>query len=182
MTRSKIVFFTVCVIVVCLAAIGISTALAQETARENFLMLIGTVIDNEDEFVGLAIVDNTATIYICDGRADENSVSVAEWFIGEVENNIIDITALSGNRVEIAVAGDVANGRFTFTDGTTKTFVLNIAEGVSGLYRSEFELFGVEYVGGWLVLPDGTTRGAVRNSETGDLEPATLASFQQIGE
>lgn len=164
----------------CIGGATASSLLAQEEASEDFTMLVGTVTGIPDEFVGLAIVGDTATVYICDGRPADGTVSIAEWFIGTVENNLIDITAISGNRVQITLDGNTAAGQFTFTYGDVKAFELAAAEGNSGLYRSEFALGDLEYVGGWLVLPDGSVRGAVRDMQSGDLVPATLSQFEQI--
>jgi hypothetical protein len=162
-------------VLVVLVALSLSgVGYAQESAEEAQYLYIGTVTDVPDEFVGLAVIGDEVTFYICDGQADKGTVSIAEWFVGSVTEGLIDITAASGNRVEITIDGETATGKLTFTDGTVKEFVMTLAEGEAGLYRSDFKMGALEYIGGWLVLADGTTRGAVFVKSTGDLFPATF--------
>jgi hypothetical protein len=181
MRLSKVVGLLVSIWVIVVTAFTASGVMAQDTANAEFRQFLGTITGNEDIFVGVAIVGEDVTIYICDGQADKGMVSIAEWFIGKVANNAIDITEGSGNRVEVTIDGDTATGKFTFTDGTVLEFVAAIPEGFTGLFRSDFSLGSLEYIGGWLVLPDGSTRGAIFVKSTGDLFPATLDRFELVG-
>jgi hypothetical protein len=162
-------------VVISLFVLTVSAQDAAET-EATAILYIGTVTGIEDEFVGLALDGENATIYICDGQADKGTVSIAQWFVGTVADNAIDITADNGNRVEAVVdaESETASGKFTFADGSTKDFVLSLAEGEASLYRSDFTLNDSEFVGGWLILADGTVRGAVFEKETQELAPATF--------
>jgi hypothetical protein len=140
----------------------------------------GHVTGIEDEFVAVGIGGDSATIYICDGNIETGTVTIAEWFSGPVSGNKIDVTSAGGHRVEVTIEDTSATGKFTFKDGTVKEFELELLDGSSGLYRSEFTLRDIDFVAGWLVLPDGSVRGAVRDLETGDLDPATFLDFNQI--
>lgn len=170
--------FRLFVCLVVLFAVGMSayTIIAQAPTTDA-VMYIGRVTGFEDEFVGLAVEGDNAVVYLCDGQADKGTVSVAEWFVGS-SGEIVDITAQSGNKVDVQVANTTAVGKFTFTDGTEKSFSLElVTDGNSGLLRSEFSIGEKAFIAGWLVLPDGSVRGAVFDSETGDLSPASLVSF-----
>ena len=162
-------------IVILLLVLSLPMAvLAQDAEEDSAILFIGTVTGTPDEFVGLAVDGENVTFYICDGRPEENLVSIAQWFVGTLAGDTIDITAANGNRVQIIVTVDAAIGTLTFTDGTTKEFVMTLAEDEAALYRSDFAFGEVEYVGGWLVLADGTVRGAVFQKGTEELVPATL--------
>ncbi|MBX3084473.1 MAG: hypothetical protein KF716_22740 [Anaerolineae bacterium] len=159
------------------------TVLAQDINPPPIKLYVGTITDNADLFVGITIFDGRATIYICDGQADKGTVSTAEWFIGAVKDSAIDVTAPSGNSVHVDLTDTDAIGQFTFKDGTIKKFDLKRGDGQAGLFRSEFTLADVSYVGGWLTLPDGTVRGAIRRvgdgtSNTSILSPASFAAFR----
>jgi hypothetical protein len=138
----------------------------------------GKVIGSEDEFVGIGLEGDAATVYICDGLADKGTVSIAEWFIGKLENGTIDVTASSGNRVLLKVNEATAEGQFTFKNGTIKKFVLQLIEGGGGLFRSEFTFAKIKYVGGWLIF-EGKVRGAVLNTSTNELVAATFVDFSE---
>jgi hypothetical protein len=147
---------------------------AQDDQEETTILWIGTVTDAPDEFVGLAIDGDTATLYICDGRPEDGTVSIAEWFMGTVTDKAFDVTTAKGNRVEVTLGDDTATGHFTFKDGTTKEFTLALADGDAALYRSEFAFGEDEFIGGWLVLSDGSIRGAVLKKGSVELVPASL--------
>jgi hypothetical protein len=176
MRFTKVIGIALSIVVICIAAFMVVTVNAQDSsnADEPVTLFIGTVTDFEDEFVGLAIDGENVTIYICDGQADKGTISIGQWFIGIVADNAIDITAANGNRVEVTLDEETATGKFTFTDGTVKEFVLRLAEGGAALYRSEFAFGEDEYVGGWLVLEDGSVRGSVFNKQTAVLVPASF--------
>ena len=147
------------------------------TASEGLVTFGGHVTGSDNEFVAVGIGEDSATIYICDGQADKGTVTIAEWFSGPVVDNRIDITSEAGHRVEVSISGDAASGKFTFADGTVKEFELELLEGRSALYRSEFAFGDIRFVSGWLVLPDGSVRGATRNLVSGELTPATFINF-----
>lgn len=168
-------FFRKMLVLVMLAVLSIPVmGYAQNSGEESLVLFIGTVTGVPDEFVGLAIEGENVTLYICDGKADEGTVSIAQWFVGTVADNTIDITAPNGNRVQVTLTEDAATGTFTFTDGSTRDFVLALAEGEAALYRSDFAFGDEEFVLGWLVLADGSLRGAGFVKSTGELFPATL--------
>jgi hypothetical protein len=163
------------------ALFGIWTVNAQEAEEVAPILYIGTVTGIEDEFVGIAIDGEDAIIYICDGQPEEGTVSIAQWFIGTVADNTIAITAANGNSVAATISEDGAAGQFTFADGSTKDFVLILAEDEAALYRSEFTAGDTNFIGGWLVLADGSVRGAFVTivDQLVTLSPATLVSYKR---
>jgi hypothetical protein len=150
-------------------------ALAQDLRPPPIKLYVGTITGNDDEFVGITIFDGRATIYICDGQAEKGTVNKAEWFLGPVVDSIVDVIAPTGNSVHVELTDTAATGQFTFEDGVIKKFVLARGDGSAGLYRTEFTLADVTYVGGWLTTADGDVRGAVRNGSDGSLVPATFS-------
>ncbi len=153
---------------------------ATEEAPEGWIVYAGHVTDIEDEFVAIGLAGDSVTVYICDGRADEGTVTIAEWFFGTIEDGVVDLTSSAGHRVEATVGETTAEGQFTMADGTIKAFELELTEGQGGLFRSEFAFGDDEFVAGWLVFANGEVRGAVRNIETGKLTPASFVG-QNVG-
>jgi hypothetical protein len=174
MRFKKLLGLLVSLLLIVTAALAIFTVTAQDEAEEEPTLFIGTVTDNENEFVAVAIDGENVTVYICDGNSDEDTVSIAQWFIGTVEDSAIAITAANGNSVAAAIAEDSVTGQFTFTDGTTKDFVLAPSEGDAAFFRSEFALDDEDYVAGWIILPDGSVRGANLRTSTGTLSPSKI--------
>ncbi len=176
-------FFKRLFFVALLVILGIAVvSYAQDEEEAEFILFVGTVDELHDEFVGLAVQGEDVIIYICDGQPDEGTVGIAQWFIGKHTDNAVSITAANGNMVELTIDGETATGTFTFTDGTTKTFVLTLSE-TAQLHRSEFIIGEDKHVGGWIVLEDGSVRGAVftiRADATEILVPATLVSYNSL--
>lgn len=126
---------------------------------------VGTIEGEPDVFVGVGLVGEEATVYICDGQADKDTVSVAEWFIGPVLRGQVEVLNESGNRAQVNLDETTGNGQFTFADGTIKTFTLERIE-TGGLFRSEFGFGDNLFIGGWIILSDGSVRGAVLQRPT----------------
>jgi hypothetical protein len=150
---------------------------AQADEKSDYRLYVGTVTDKPDEFVGVAVLGKDATIYICDGQPDKGSVRIAEWFIDTVAENKIEKTGKTGNKVEVVLTDASADGHFTFKDGSIKRFNLSRGEETTALYRAEFAFGNQHYVGGWLVLADGSVRGAVLNVEKHKLVPSDIDAY-----
>ena len=152
----------------------------QAAGKPAYSLYIGTVVDKPDEFVGIAVFGDDATIYICDGQPDKGTVRIAEWFIGKVVDHKIDKTGKTGNQVLASLAKKSAEGQFKFKDGTVKKFNLRRGEGTTALYRAEFAFGDKHYVGGWLVLADGSVRGAVLSVEDQVLVPSSISAYSAL--
>ena len=159
------------------ALLAVPALAAQAVEKSDYRLYVGTVADKPDEFVGVAVLGQDATIYICDGQPDKGHVRIAEWFIGKVADNKIEQTGKTGNKVEVALTDASAEGHFTFKDGLIKSFTLAKGEETTALYRAEFAFGNQHYAGGWLVLPDGSVRGAVLQVEKHKLVPAGLDAY-----
>ncbi|HEX2623589.1 MAG TPA: hypothetical protein VHL11_25690 [Phototrophicaceae bacterium] len=161
---------------VALSVLLVGVIQAQDEEADEPVLLIGTITNETDLFVGLSIDGEDATLYICDGQADKGTISIGQWFVGKVVDGAIAVTAANGNQVEVTLneEEETASGKFTFTDGTIKEFVLTLAEDEAALLRSEFAFGDHKYIGGWLVLANGDIRGSVFEVDTETLVPATL--------
>jgi len=156
-------------------ALGVRAALPQGQS-----LYVGTVADRPDEFVGIAISGDDATIYICDGQPDKGKVHIAEWFIGKVADDKIEKAGKTGNKVQVALTDTSAEGQFTFKDGSIKKFNLTRGEETTALYRAEFAYGDHHFVGGWLVLADGSVRGAVLSVEDHALVPSSISAYNPL--
>ncbi|MBI5929431.1 MAG: hypothetical protein HY862_08990 [Chloroflexi bacterium] len=174
--------FIITLLVVLLGGLNPYMAQAKPSRAETAVTYVGTITGEADVFVGVGLVGEEATIYICDGQADKNTVSVAEWFIGPISRGQIEILNESNNRAQATLNGKTGEGQFTFADGSVKAFTVTLVEGeASGLFRSEFGFGANQFIGGWIILPDGSVRGAVLQRATPDtpaiLTPATFIDF-----
>lgn len=182
MRSKKLLGLVVIFMLVLTALLGILTTNAQEATEPVPVLFIGTVTGIENEFVGVAVEGDHVIVYICDGQPEDGTVSIAQWFMGAIADNAVSITADNGNSVALSITEEGASGQFTFADGSTKDFELILAEEEAALYRSEFEVGGTKFVGGWLVLADGSVRGAFLINNLVDpvvLVPAPLVSYKR---
>ncbi len=182
------VALTLLIAIVMLVGASVAThrAHAQPSQEEVIAVtFVGTIEGEPDVFVGVGLVGEEATIYICDGQADKNTVSVAEWFIGPVLRGQVEVVNESGNRAQVTLNETTGSGQFTFADGTVKTFTLELValEG-PGLFRSEFSFGENLFIGGWIILSDGSVRGAVFQRPLPNtpaiLVPANFVQFNGI--
>jgi hypothetical protein len=97
-----------------------------------------------------------AAVYVCDGA------ELAGWFSGATRRARLDLSADTGGAVVARITKPKVTGTVTLADGTRLSFRARRAKGDAGLYRAQDTIDGTEYLGGWIVLADGTQRGAVR--------------------
>ena len=102
-----------------------------------------------------------AGVYLCDG-ADQ-----AIWFFGSTTNRTLDLDGDGGATVAARVTKSRVTGTVTLADGTSLDFRAKPAKRPAGIYRAVAADGADLYEGGWIVLPDGTQRGAVLNRTTG---------------
>jgi hypothetical protein len=181
--KERMMFFKKLLMVLLLAALTVpAMGYAQDNGGGESILYVGVITDFPDEFVGVAVDGEEVTIYICDGNAAEGTVSIAQWFTGEIADNAISIAASNGNQVEVTIEDGRAIGKITLADGSERDFSVTLAQGKSALFRSEFTLGEDAYVGGWLVLEDGSVRGAVFKAGTQELVAASFSGGNQLNQ
>jgi len=130
-----------------------------------------TIVAVEGDFLGtvsglnagIAITtDGTnALIYIGDGTPTH--ISVSQWLQTPVANDIIALTSPTNFNVSALLTPETATGTITrASTNQTYTFSANAvtSRGVAGVYQSTENIAGVDYLGGWYVLPTTVTPGA----------------------
>jgi hypothetical protein len=92
--------------------------------------------------------------YLCDG------VDVVAWLTGDVRDGEGTLTD-GDTRVEIeSMAGDV-RGRVVVAGGEPEAFTADEGEGVAGFYQADGQMDDTSHLGRWIVLADGSRRGAL---------------------
>lgn len=105
-------------------------------------------------FVAIVADDHGVLAYLCDGE------TTGTWFAGHGRNgNAIDLQSADGTESLIAdLRSHAAVGWVTY-HGQPLPFALQPARGNAGLYRSEGDVDGVAFLGGWIVLDNGKEIG-----------------------
>jgi hypothetical protein len=137
-------------------------------------------LDGTDAFVSVvAFPDGHVLAYICDGR------TMAEWLRGQIVKTDVAVASGIGGTLLARLEGHRAEGSLQLPDGRVLRFTTALAEAEAGLYHARQTFNGVEYVGGWIVLPDGRQRGAVarRGSvvSSPSLAPGDSVSVTTVG-
>lgn len=124
-------------------------------------------VDGSDAFISIVVHTNgEVTAYVCD------SVTISEWFSGSADGSSLDLTNGNGAHLSADLSADSVQGTFTPAGGSALTFTTSAVTHPAGLYRGEDTVDGVDLVAGWIVLPDGDQRGAVRGG--GLQQPAPI--------
>jgi hypothetical protein len=96
---------------------------------------------------------------MCDGK------SLASWFTGQAdEAGNVSLASADGATLTGRLAQDRLSGTVTLPGGSAHPFRAPAVADPAGLYRQRGEVGGQAAVGGWVVLPDGRQKGAVRTS------------------
>lgn len=120
-------------------------------------------VQGSEAFIALQVADNQVTVFVCDGT--KTSISYWHWFTGPLDSGSVEVTAPDGESLVGQLAGDSFTGSVTLGDKQAHNFTATLASGSAGLVRNDFTIDGVDYVGGWIVLPDGQVRGGMADKK-----------------
>lgn len=119
---------------------------------------VGT-LDGTDAYLAVAVAKSGATAaYLCDGTP-ERAASVSAQLTGRLHDGVLELK--SGPRV--AIAGELEYETLSGTvaiDGDDYTYTVQLADKPAGLYQSVKNVDGEDQRARWVVLPDGSYRGA----------------------
>jgi hypothetical protein len=150
--------------VACAASAGAGTA---KPVTGSFVgRLSGT-----NAFVAVVAGKGRVVAYVCDSKR------LAVWLGGPLRNGRVDLRA-HGLRLGGRLTQSSAVGTVTLRAGRTLSFRALRADGRAGLYTAVKSVRGVLYRAGWIVLPDGRQRGAVKQKNVEhDVIPAPPLAF-----
>jgi hypothetical protein len=118
----------------------------------------GTV-DGTDSYISVFTLDDGQTgAYLADGK------QIAVLALGTLEDEQLDLRSEDGATVTGTAAGDAASGTVTL-EGKQYSFGAEQTSGDAGWYRGRTEVDGEPVAAGYIVLNDGSQRGAVRRGE-----------------
>lgn len=109
-----------------------------------------------EAFIAFVAKDNKVLAYLCDGS------KLADWFrLVQDESGAVEGRSSSGVRLQAKLGAQEIKGTVTLADGKALEFSATPISGEAGLYRSESQINGTDYLGGWIVDQQGQQRGLV---------------------
>jgi hypothetical protein len=138
-------------------------------------------IEGTNAYISVFTLDDAqAGAYLADGA------DIATLVLGTVEGDEISLILAEGATVAANVAGDEVTGTVTL-DGADYPFTAEQATGKAGWYRGRTSADGEVVAAGFIVLGDGSFRGAVRQGDqviaTPDFDPSDLVlDVPDVGE
>jgi hypothetical protein len=112
-----------------------------------------------NSWIGLSSNGKHVVAFVTDGSKD-HPVTFAQWFRGDLANNVVDVTAPDKNgndHLQAMLTKTNASGTITFANGKSLAFTANALQdtsGDAGLYRSERVVNGDHFIAGWVLLPE----------------------------
>jgi hypothetical protein len=121
---------------------------------------VGTVTGS-DAYVAIVIGRGGAALaHVTDGAYS------VDWLDGARAGNSARLSNEGGATIDARFAGSTVTGTFQRPREPALTFTARRGEAPAGLYRAVEDFADGRYVGGWVVLPDGSERATVRRYET----------------
>lgn len=111
-------------------------------------------VEGSEAFVALSIVSGEVMAYVCDGH------ETATWLRGTVTDGDLALTA-DGMRLRALQTEQGFAGTLTL-ETRSHAFTVTPAMRGGGFYRAAETIAGLGYVGGWILLNDGSQRGALK--------------------
>jgi hypothetical protein len=130
---------------------------------------VGTVAKS-DAYVAIVGGPTGDTLaYVTDGAYS------VDWVDGTRQGDSARLSNEGGATLAAKFGRGIGTGSFTRPGYEPLSFTARPGDAPAGLYRAIEDFADGRYVGGWVVLPDGTERGAVRRYETplapGEVDP-----------
>ncbi len=121
---------------------------------------VGRTKEDTNGFVGLVTNGKKLLFYVCDGTTDK--VQIAQWFRGDLnaDTQSFSLKSASGSVLEGKLSSESAAGVLKLDNGRELNFSAPAATGEAGVFRAEGTENSEKTIEGWIVLNDGTTRGA----------------------
>ena len=111
-------------------------------------------VDGNHGSVAIAVHDNFAIAYYCDGSTEE------AWLSGTPHDGKLSMTGKDAASLTANYALGHAHGK-VLVHGITYTFSIIAVHRPSGLYQSIATVRGAKVKAGWIVLADGTQVGSL---------------------
>lgn len=144
-----------------IAMLMAAPAVASASARAGRVSYAGTVRGTH-AFVAVVTRGSRVTAYVCDSK------TIAQWFKGSLKAGKATLTSSGGYVLRVTIGNGKANGslRVPGAGGAVHRFSSADDTKPAGLYRGVKTVAGKQYVGGWIILPDGRQRGEVVTGAT----------------
>ena len=136
---------------------GDSETAADTTVSGSFA---GKVAGSEAYVALVAGRGGTVLAFVTDGD------SSVDWVNGVATGHTASLGNEGGATLDAKFSRRGVTGSFTRPQQPTLSFAAVPVRKPAGLYRAVEDFADGRYVGGWVVLPDGTERGSVRRYET----------------
>ncbi len=129
-------------------------------------------IEGTEAYISLFTLNNKrAGAYLADGA------DIATLVLGKRVGDELDLRPTEGTSVTATIDGDTVTGTVEF-DGAEYPFTAEESTGDGGWYRGRKRIDGATVAAGFIVLEDGTYRGAIREDDevvaTPDFDPDDL--------
>jgi hypothetical protein len=144
---------------------------------------VGTVAGSDAYVAIVAGAKGDTLAYVTDGAYS------VDWVDGTRQDDSASLSNEGGATLDAKFGRGIVTGSFTRPGYAPLNITARPGDAPAGLYRATEDFADGRYVGGWVVLPGGTQRGAVRRYETplapGEVDPTTFkpgdASFTVPG-
>lgn len=144
---------------------------------------VGTVAGSDAYVAIVAGGEGHVLAYVTDGAWS------VDWVDGVSTGRTASLSNEGGATLDAKFGRGTVTGSFKRPQSAALRFTARRGKTPAGLYRATQDFADGRYVGGWIVLPDGSTRGTVRRYETplvpGEVDPTTFrpgdASFTVPG-
>jgi hypothetical protein len=121
---------------------------------------VGTVVGSGAYVAVVVSADGDALAHVTDGQYS------VDWLDGRRRGRTAILTNEGGAILEGRFDGNAVTGSFRRPREAALEFTARRGQTPAGLYRAVEDFADGRYVGGWVVLADGTERGTVRRYET----------------
>lgn len=120
-------------------------------------VFVGTV-EGTDAAIAVVMDGRTVLAYVCDGTPA--GLATWGWFVGDHTDQHLELVATNGAVLLLDLAGEAPAGTLITRTGARHGFATEPARLPAGLWRAQGLVNGEPVLAAWVVLNDGSQRGA----------------------
>jgi hypothetical protein len=137
-------------------------------------------VPRTNAYIAIVVTRRAIRAYVCDGEAKTSKKTLARWLRVKRTGNAFHLEN-RGVVIDATVTGTAVRGTVKLPGRRARSFTARRARGKAGLYRARGRSGGGRYLGGWIILRNGTGRGAVIPPDPPACQSWTSVPVRKLG-
>jgi hypothetical protein len=137
-------------------------------------------VPRTNAYIAVVATRRTVRAYVCDGEAKTSRKTLARWLRIKRTGDAVHLEN-RGVVIDATVTRSAVRGTVKLPGRRARSFNARRSRGKAGVYRAKGRSGGSGYLGGWIILRNGTGRGAVIPPDPPACQSWTSVPVRKLG-